>query len=309
VGRNILHVLWMLGLLALAEACPGAQISELNLSTRAVLDGNGAVRDLPPLVELADLQGRSHVELLIIDAQNRTSVYGTVRQVIDLNLSAAVSGPAGTGVAVVCEGAWPAGIQPGVPAWTIQPLPGGVHLDLGDRATDSRTLLLLDGPTFWSVNDVFVAGAPACNGARVLDSLTLGPAAAGARPAKSYAGEPILSVADGAAVLRPYLPSGDPWPQSAELSGMPLIELQEPMGYLVSHARVFPLSPGLPNIVADVPHNPEPASGLLLLAGGSAAVLAVRPHRAGNRRPPRKSPHHWKKTRRSANISGVGDRF
>jgi hypothetical protein len=140
---------------------------------------------------------------------------------------------------------------------------------------------LLDGPTSWSVNDVFVAGALACNGAQVLDALTLGPAVPDVRAAKSYAGEPVLLAADGAAVLRPYLPSGSPWPQTAELSGMPQIGPGQPLGYLESQTRVFPLSPGLPNITADVLQTPEPASGMLLLVAGIGTAVLWRPRLAG----------------------------
>lgn len=231
--------------------CTAAFISEVYL-------GADEPAGMPVAIELAELTGLSHVQLIVLDAT--PGRYGEVRQIVTV--------PVDHDVHLISERSWPASLWAHDPSKRHELILSQLHADDDAfdlrwprtvRLYDRQTPVAVDGSSLFSAYQQQLLGD-----AVLLDELTL---SFGDQVADEVNG-PIVSVDQGEALARPYVAPDTL--ASALVQGTPTAE-----GML---ARDYRLSPGWRNMVWPTP-TPEPGTLGLLLVG---AVVA-------GRRPPRRT--------------------
>ena len=257
----------ILTVLLLTPACGAASwFSELWLAPQTVLRDSGP-QIVPPLVEVSGLPTATQSELIIIDALNSSSRYGTIKQWFVF--------PAGSSVRVLSQGPVPYILPAGeIPTpQSMNTLPPGVTFDL----TGPRALLLFDRPTGMYRQ---VAHIKELGDLLPVDVLTLGPTGI-TRSHPAFPERQPLDPAGWEVLARPVLPdSGLPW------DNLFFTGYVSPLGQMHFSAGKYHVNPGLPN-ESWTPSDdaPEPAVGLI------ASALAIFLLTTRNRLP------HWQSSR------------
>ena len=267
--------------LCLAPRLSAAYISEVDLTPRVSVQPDGQPVTLPRLIEISALTGTRQIELLVLDAQDRYSTYGRIRQVIRLNVDPMVSGSGGTGVMVLTEPAWPAQGLASVLPQSVAALAAGQTLDFGNLTTDGRALLLLSQWSIWTAGARFSATAPEMGGGQVLDYVTFGPAASfgTVTRARPYAEEPVLDPSLGSVIERPTKTTGGPADRLLDVIAFPGPSLSPLADYVPVVSGYYRLTPGFTNPTLTGAHIPETTS--LALLAPSLMALALRRCRPG----------------------------
>ena len=256
-----------------------AWFSELSPQSRTV-NGPSGTTILPAYLEVSGVGGQGTLELVIIDTRANAGLrYGLVRQVLPIGAATigvfgGISGGGGTSgwgpeVRLLSLGTWPEGYLtlPGVP------LPDGLLTvatpasvpapfdGLGSTSILARTFLLYAGTSGFVFGNKVTTKTTS---APLLATLTIaGPSS----PATTYAGTPILTLANATDVIAGY---GGDANSATYVTGTADVNNTLTLGNWV-----YQLNPGLSNILPQLAHHPEPVT-LTLLMLSSPLLFRVR---------------------------------